>query len=118
MNRVEDHVRGRPAERRLAAKQLIENRAQAVLVAGRQHIGLPPLSLLGGDIGRSTQDHAGRKRNLTRIRAVGNAKIHEVDGTLGIETDVRRLDVAMDDSLAMSIGQCLGQLGDDLRSAV
>ena len=117
VNRVEDHVRRRPAERRLAAQKLIEDRPQAVLVTRRQHVGLPALGLLGSNIGRSTEDHPG-KRHLTRVRTVGDAKIHEVDNTLGIETNVGRLDVAVHDPLAVGIRQCLGKLSDDLRSAV
>ena len=116
MNRVENHVRGRPAERRLAAKQLIENRAQAILVARRQHAGLP-LSLFRGDIGRSTQDHAGRKGNLARVRAIGDPEIHEINCTFIVETDVGWLDVTVDDALSLRICQSLSQFGDDFRGA-
>ena len=118
MDRVEQYIRGRPAKRRPAAKQFIKHHAQAVLVAGRQHIGLSSLSLLRSEIGWRAEDHARGQRELARIRPVGNTKVHQVNSAMVVDTDVRRLDITVDNPLSVGVGQRLGQFSDNLHSSI
>jgi hypothetical protein len=73
--------------------------------------------LLRRDISRRAEDHPWRKGDLTGVRAVRNAEVHQVDGSLVVETNVCRLDIAMDNALVMCIGQCFGQLRHDFRGS-
>ncbi len=111
-----EHVEWRPGERQPATKQLVEDGTKTVLIAGGQDDAIDTACQLGCDVCRRTVPHVHLTRELTGIGPAGNAEIHEVNLPRLIEQNVQWLDVPVNDALAMSMGQRLGHIRDDLHS--
>ena len=95
-----------PGERHLAGEQLEEDDPRGVEV--RRLVDRSAARLLGGEVVRRADDRA-FLRHLTRAGA-RDAEVRDLDDALGVDDDVVRLDVAVDDAVAMCISQC----GEDL----
>ena len=65
--------------------------------------------------GRRADQRPGSCRELSRLRPVGKAEVGEIDTSRLIEEDVGRLDVAVENPLAVGVIHGLGEVGDDLR---
>ena len=106
------------AERPLAGEQLVEDDAEAVdVAAGVDRVRLAA-GLLGRHVGRRAEHLAvGRHRRVVGV-ALGQAEVHEVRLAVGVEQDVRRLDVAVDDAERVRAAERVGDLGDEARGGV
>ncbi len=132
---VEQDYLHRPLERQLAAEQLVQDYAETVLVAGREGLAAFSLGLLRGHVAGRADDGAVVCQVLRRFRAtraaglglvgrgtgppgrrsvVGQAEVHEVGFAVVVQHDVGRLDVAVNDSQAVGVGQGLGQVAHRL----
>lgn len=109
---VDQHAEG-TRERHPAAKHLVEDHAEAVLVAGRLDLVAPAGRLLGGEIGRSSQDRAGPSQLRSAGAQVGEAEVGQVGTVLGVQEHVRGLHVAVDDALLVGVVQGVGQVAGD-----
>ena len=102
------------AERQLAAEHLEEHHPQRVHV--RAPIGRVAfaLGLFGRHVGRRSQDIAGhRQRGLARL-ALGQAEVHDVRLVAGVEHDVARLQIAVDDAVLVGVMERVGHSGTQL----
>ena len=93
-------------ERRTQRQQLVQGGAQAVDVAAG--VG-PAVEPLGGHVAEGADDVAGARRAVGAL-GLGQAEVGHPGDALGVHQDVRRLDVAVEDALAMGVGQRLGHL--------
>ncbi len=96
-------------------QHLVEDDAQRVEVRLRRH-GLPQ-RLLGGDVVGRPQHPPGQRQPLLAERA-GDPEVGDLGAALGVDQDVVRLDVAMDDPPFMGRAErpCdLDRVGDRLR---
>jgi hypothetical protein len=84
----------RRAERNLAGQRLIQHDAERIEV--RLAADGVPERLLGGDVvGRA--EHAPADRQAGLVAAAGDPEVGDLGSRLGVEQDVLRLDVAVDD---------------------
>ena len=93
-------------ERHLAGEQLEEDDARRVEVGGL--VDRRAARLLGGEVLRGADDRA-LLRHLARAGA-GDAEVRDLDDALGVDDDVVRLDVAVDDAVAVRVAE----RGEDL----
>ena len=109
--------RGVPLERVRTAEQLVEYDAEGEDVRAGVH--LPPLRLLRRHVGRGAHQPVRNRR--ARLGAgevvgrlccdlLGEAEVEDLQPPVGRDEQVRRLDVAVDDALAVGRGQPLGRL--------
>ena len=103
----------RIVERRPECQQLVERQAQAIDVALRQGLALEPFRSHEAD---RADDVAG-VRQLLRPFGLGQPEVGDPHRPLQIEQQVRRLDVAVQDTLAVGVGQRVGGLDADPRHA-
>ena len=69
------------------------------------------LGLLGRHVGRRAQDGAGGgERGVVALEPAGQAEVHDDQAAPGVDHDVGRLEVAVDDPLAVRLGQGHGQV--------
>jgi hypothetical protein len=115
---VKEHIGWGPLKWRLATQKLVENRTEAVLIASRKDADLSSFGLFRCHVGRSAQDHARRKGNLTGFRPIRDPKVHQVGRTCRIKPDIGGLDIAMHDAQAVRVLQCLGKFEDDFGCTV
>ena len=98
-----------PLERSPRTEHLVEHDAQAVLVAGRSHLGRSPFGLLRGHVQRGAQHEPVLGQLLGLVQPGGQAKVHQQGLALVVEHDVGRLHVPMHDALLVGVSQRLGQ---------
>ena len=104
---VLDHFEGlqhaRPAERGPSRHQFIEDRAQAVDVGGR--IGVPGLSprLFGGHVTGRADDGFGTGQARVLIERLGQSEVRDLGDAVRSHQDVGRLEVAVNDPLAVRL---------------
>ena len=91
------------AERRPAGQQLVEQRPQAVDVAGRPQL----LGLAGGLLGRHVagraEDGPGARLGRNRRSVLGQAEVGDVRLVVRLEQDVGGLEVAVQDAVAVGV---------------
>ncbi len=93
-----------------AGEHLPPDQAQRVLVGAAIEI-VPPLSLLRRHVLRCSQQVARRGQGGLGGQRLGDAEIgQDHPAPLGIDQDVVRLDVAMDDATPVSVGEGIGGL--------
>src|SRR5579883_956282 len=94
---------GSAAKRRNAAQPLVDDSRQRILIAGRTRA---PLQLLRGKVERGTRDLLSHKLRAIdvglRIKH-GQTKIAEQEFISGTSEDIFRLDIAMDQIVAVRI---------------
>ncbi len=88
----------RPTERRPPGQQRVENRTQPMNVGRRCHRTALARSLLGGHVGRRTDDRAGAGQLAVPFNPLGQAEVADVRLPVGIDQDIRRLQVAVEDA--------------------
>jgi len=95
-------------ERRGSREQVIEHRAERIDIAGSAHLSAPHAGLFGGHV-------VGRAKNLTRhgdirlcLDLFREAEVRHVGHASGIDQDVRRFEVAMQDPLLVRVVDGLG----------
>ncbi len=105
-----------PGKRRASGQHLVEHAPECPHVGA--HVHVLALHLLGTHVARGAEDDARRGDRVGRAvarrggpRRLGEAEVDQLHPSVGRQHDVRRLQVAMDDPLAM----CLLEPGDDLR---
>ena len=102
---------GLAVERRSERDQLVERRPQAIDVGPA--VDVAGLGLLGAHVPRSAQEAVDLR--LARVgQATGEAEVGDPDHPLGVDQEVRRLDVAVDHPLMMGMPQRLGRLPPDV----
>ncbi len=103
---VGDRHRGLAGERRAPGEHLVEHHTEGVDVAAR--VDGQALGLLGREVGGGAHDEAGLCHLLVRADRTGDAEVGDLDLAVGGDEDVARLDVAVHDTVAMRIGERLG----------
>ena len=93
----------------------VEDRPQAVDVGGRRDRAAAPDGLLGGHVGGRAQDRAGDGQARVGLDPLGQAEVGDVGLALGVEQDVGRLQVAVQDAALVGVVDGLGDLGDQPR---
>ena len=106
---VEDGHEVLGVKRPPAGEQLVEEAADGKEIAAAVDLRAP--DLFGGHVVGSTDDVA-RPRHRSR-RQTGDAEVHDLHGAVGVEEDVGRLDVAMDDSRLVRAVQACEHARDD-----
>ncbi len=100
------------AERGLPEQQLIDDAAQGVHVGGR--VGGPPQRPLGGQVEAGADDVTGRRqRGRGIVDELGDPEVADLHRTVRVQHQVARLDVAVDDALAVRRGKAGGRLSGD-----
>src|SRR5262249_41930522 len=101
----------------LTREQLVEDNAEAVDIrSGIDPAGLPP-RLLGGHVGRRAENVAGQGHRITLVGlSFGKAEVHDVGPAFLVEQDIRRLDIAMDNAVPVSIIEGIRSLCHEFRS--
>ena len=99
-------------EGRLEREQLVERQAKAVDVGPGIAFAAKPL---GGDVAKRAEDVAGLSQAV--VVGLGEPEVGDPDDAVGVEQQVRWLDVAVDDAPGMRVGQALGDLEADPRDA-
>ena len=92
-------VEGRPQH-----QQLVEGQAQRVEVGPGVPLAAEPL---GGHVAERAQDVAGPGQVV--VVDLGQAEVADPDDALGVEQEVRRLDVAVEDAAGVRVGQGRGR---------
>ena len=90
----------RRVERRAEREQLVERQPQGVDVGPGVPLAPEPL---GGHVAERAQDVAGLGQPV--VLPLGQAEVGDPDHPLGVEQQVRRLDVAVDDPAGVGVGQ-------------
>jgi len=109
-------LRGRALKRGTAGEHLVQHHAQGVDIGPAVQVGLAQ-GLLGAHVRRCADGHAG----LRQLRACGRGAYGPRDPEVRHdrvalrEQDVRRLDVAVHDPLAMGVGKRVRHLARDAR---
>ena len=101
-------------ERWPQGQELVEGQAQAVHVA--PGIGLAAQSLWRQVAQRA--DHIAGVGQVLAVARLRQAEVGDPDVALGVEQQVRWLDVAVEDSLAVGVGQRFGHLPADAGHAL
>ena len=109
----DDGLRGGPTERRLAQQHLIGHRAKRIDIASRGDLPLPH-RLLGAHVVRGAQRHPGlgHPGAAGTAHGQGDAEVGDEGGAV-VEEDVLRLDVAVDDAVAVGVIQRRGNFARD-----
>ncbi len=94
-------------ERGPQGQHLVERGAQRVDVAAA--VGDAPEPLGGHEPQRP--DQVVRLREIVALDQLGQAEVGDPDVALGVEQEIGRLDVAMDDPLAVGVVERIGDLG-------
>ncbi len=94
---VGDRDRGVPGERRVAGEQLEQHAACGVDV--RPGVHRLAACLLRGEVLRGPDDGRGLGDVLALAQRAGDAEVHHLDRAGGVDHDVGRLDVAVDDAV-------------------
>ena len=98
-----DRVGGRrSAEGRSAREEFIENGAEGVLVDRGAGVMDLAAGLLGRHVVGRTDDGAGASQVRVIPEASSQAKVGDLGTTVGRQEDIRRLEVAVDDTLQVS----------------
>ena len=98
---------GVAAEREVTDEHLVEQEPDGVHVGAG--VARAPLDLLGREVARGADDGAG-PREVARARRLRDAEVGDLDRTFGRDEDVRGLDVAVDDPVAVRVVECGGHL--------
>ncbi len=89
-------------------RQLVQGRPEAVDVGPGVELGPAP-GLFGAQVAKGADDVAGL-RQVATVNEVGEAEIGDPEVARPVDQEVCRLDVAVDDSEVMGMGQRLGGL--------
>jgi len=89
------------AERGLAGEQLVKDSAEAIDIDSRRELNAFALGLLGRHVVRRADDLTSDRDVLTSIDTLREAEVRDVRFALGIEQDVIRLHVAMQNAVLM-----------------
>src|SRR6202042_1144145 len=100
-DRVDRLHRAVAAERGSAGQQGVEDRAQAVDVAGGGDGATAAGSLLGGHVRGRAKDGAGLGDLDVSLDLLGQAEVGDVWAALGVDQDVGWLEVAVEDAAGM-----------------
>ena len=110
---IEERVdRGAATERRRSAEGFVEHGPQAVDVGAGVNLPHPAGGLLGRHRGGCAEDGAGHRG--VAVVAAGEAEVGEVRGARGVEEDVRRFDVAVEDAAGVEVMDGSGDLDDEV----
>ena len=106
----DDGLRAGAGERRLAGEHLVGHGAERVHVAPGADLALAH-RLLGRHVGRRAERHPGLRHAVAAglLHGEGDAEVGDQGGAV-LEQDVLRLDVAMDDALAVGVVERGGDL--------
>src|SRR5262249_60804925 len=101
-------------ERGAAGEQSVHLGPGAVDVGVRADFFGPAAGVLGGHVGGRAEDGAGARRAVA-AEALGQSEVGDLGPAVGVEQDVGRLEVAVDDAGLVGgvggAGQRLGQFG-------
>ena len=95
-------------------RSLIEDHSQTIDVAAAVHLVGFAGGLLGTHVGRRAQDLAVHGHGDLAGVALRQAEVHEVRLALGVEHDVARLEVAVDDAGLVGVLEGVGDLRAEL----
>ena len=95
-------------KRRPAGEHLVENRAQAIDVAGRSELTATAGGLLRGHVARRAENRAGERQIRVGLDPLGQAEIGHVRPAVVVDQDVRRLQIAVQHACAMGKVDRLG----------
>ncbi len=105
---VSDHVQSvegrRPVERRPAREQLVEDRAERVLVGGGPDSTRLAPRLFGSHIARRAEDGEGVGPARLPLQLLHQPEVGDLEGAIFREQDIGRLEVTMDDLFFMRMG--------------
>ena len=103
-------------ERGTAGQKLIEQAGGGIEVG----TGVDDLTarLFGGEVLGGADHRLGLRQSRVVLECSGDPEVHDLDVTLGGEHDVRRLDVAVDDAVAMGVLERSEDSGDDVEGLV
>ena len=96
-------------EDRHAGGQLVEGRAQTIQISAPVDRLPERCSLFGAHVARGAHQHATEGQGHL-VGALGQAEVGEPDDPLGVEQEVRGLDVAMDHPTPVGMRERLGRL--------
>ncbi len=108
---VGDGDRGVGGERRHACEHLVEDDSERVDIAPA--VDAEALRLLGREVGRRSHDEAGLSDVVVSADSPRDAEVGHLHLAVPGEKDVARLDVAVDDAVAMGIAESLRDVGGD-----
>ena len=108
------HGRRRP-ERRPAGQELVEDGPQSVDVGRRADQPRVSLGLLRGHVAGRAEDRVGPGDRLSGVEHLGQTEVGHLGQQTRVEQDVGRLQVAMNDPLAVRLGDRARQRLDELR---
>ena len=94
-----------------ARHHLVEHDAEGVDVAAP--VDSEPLGLLGREVGRGPHHEPGLGDLLVDADRPGDPEVGHLDLAVGGDEDVAGLDVAVDDPVAVRVGERLGDVGGD-----
>ena len=97
---------------RAEGQELVEGQAQGVEVGPGVPLAPEPL---GGHVAERAEDVAAGGQAV--VVGLGQAEVGDPDDALGVQQQVRRLDVAVDDPPGVGVGQPLRRLSADLGDA-
>ena len=109
---VGDRHRSLAHEGRSPGEQLIHDHPERVQVAAP--IGDMALGLLRAEVGSRPDHRSGAGELFGVVEGAGDAEVGDLHGAVGGEQDVRRLDVAMHQTLGVCCGEGRGHLESDL----
>jgi hypothetical protein len=90
-------------EWRMSRDELVAHHRQRVLV--RSPVHTPPVALFRRHVLRRTDDRTSLRQLRVAHQRLGNPKVGQVDVTLGVEQDVRRLHITVDHAALVRVTQ-------------
>ncbi len=105
---------GRGFEGRPAGEHLVEDRSQRIDVGRRADLAGQSLRLLGGHVAGRPHDLAADGVAILDLQPLGQAEVGDLRRAVGVEQDVGRLQVAVDDPDAVDRTDGAGERGRQL----
>ena len=90
-------------------KQRVQDGSQGVDVGRRAGEVRPPLGLLRRHVAGRAEDRLGPGQVAVGVEDLGQAEVGDLGRSVGVEQDIGRLEVAVDDPLVVGLGDRAGQ---------
>ncbi len=100
---VDGLEQGRPGQRRAASQQRIKDGTEAVDVRGGGELIMISPGLFGRHVRRGADEHARPGLLTVAVQSIGDAEVGDVRLAFGVDQDVRRFEVAVQDSSGMCV---------------
>ena len=111
---MQNHRR-RPAEGRLAAKHLVQDDPQTILVARRTGFAQGAVNPFRGHVRRRANERPVLGQLLLALSKLGEAEVHQQGLLAHVEHDVGRFHVPVNDSQFVGMSEGVGQVADHAR---